>query len=227
MARYKRLEVLNALVSTGVTPVFYHSDIETVTAIARACVAGGIRTLEFTNRGDFAWEVFAALEKYCAKELRQAIVGVGSVIDAGTAAQFINCGASFVVGPSLSAEVARTCNRRKVAYIPGCETPSEISQAEELGCEIVKVFPAKSAGGPDFVRELLGPMPWTSIMPTGGLDVTRESLEPWFQAGVVSVGIGSKLISPDLIKSRDWDGLTRRCRELTALASELRGAKNV
>lgn len=226
MARYRRLDVLNALVATGVAPVFYHADLETAKSIARSCVAGGVRTLEFTNRGDFAWEVFSGLEKFCARELPAAVVGVGSVIEPATAALYINCGASFVVAPALNAEVARMCNRRKVAYIPGCETPTEISQAEELGCEIVKVFPAKAAGGPDFVREVLAPMPWTSIMPTGGLDVTRESLEPWFKAGVCAVGIGSRLISPDLIKARDWDGLTRKCRELAVLIAELKGTKS-
>jgi 2-dehydro-3-deoxyphosphogluconate aldolase/(4S)-4-hydroxy-2-oxoglutarate aldolase len=217
------LSVLNAIVEAGVAPVFYHGDLETVKAIARACVAGGVRVLEFTNRSDFAWEVFAGLEKFCAQELPAAIPGAGSVLDAPTAALYINCGASFIVGPATNPDVAKLCNRRKVAYIPGCETPSEVSFAEELGCEFVKVFPAKAAGGPDFVREALAPMPWSSVMPTGGLDVTRESLEPWFKAGVVAVGIGSKLISPDLVKARDWDGLTRRCRELTTLIRDIRG----
>ncbi len=225
MPRHKRLDVLNALVQTGVAPVFYHSDLETVKAIARACVAGGVRVLEFTNRGDFAWEVFAGLEKFCAKELPDAIPGAGSVLDAPTAALYIASGANFIVGPVTNPDVARLSNRRKVAYIPGCATPSEVSNAEEMGCEVVKVFPAKAAGGPDFVREVLAPMPWSSIMPTGGLDVTRESLEPWFKAGVVAVGIGSKLISPDLIQARDWDGLTRRCRDVTALIREMRSAK--
>lgn len=223
MSRYKRLDVLNAIVASGVAPVFYHSDLETVTAIARACVAGGVRVLEFTNRGDFAWEVFSGLEKYCAKELPQAIPGAGSVIDPATAALYAASGANFIVGPVTNDEVARLCNRRKLAYIPGCQTGTEVSHAEELGCEIIKVFPSGAAGGPDFVRELLAPMPWTSIMPTGGIDITKESLGPWFKAGVTAVGIGSKLISRDLIMARDWDGLTRRCRELVSTIRECRG----
>lgn len=222
MPRHKRLDVLNALVGAGVTPVFYHTDLETVKAVARACVAGGVRVLEFTNRGDFAWEVFAGLEKFCARELPEAVVGAGSILDPPTAALYINSGACFIVGPVTNPDVAKLCNRRKVAYIPGCGTASEVSYAEELGCEVVKVFPAQAAGGPDFVRETLAPMPWSSIMPTGGLDMTRASLEPWFKAGVVAVGIGSRLISADVIKARDWDGLTRRCRELTALIEDLR-----
>ncbi len=222
MPRHKRLDVLNAVAKTGVVPVFYHSDLESVKAIVRACVAGGITVLEFTNRGDFAWEVFGGLEKFCARELPEAVPGAGSVLDPATAALYVNSGANFIVGPVTNPEVARLCNRRKVAYVPGCATPSEVSAAEELGCEVVKVFPAKAAGGPDFVRELLAPMPWSSVMPTGGLDITRESLEPWFKAGVVAVGMGSKLISADIVKARDWDGLTRRCRDLVALIAALR-----
>lgn len=222
MSRYKRLEVLNAITAAGVAPVFYHADLETVTSIAKACVAGGIRVLEFTNRGDFAWEVFSGLEKYCARELKEAIPGAGSVIDPATAALYAASGANFIVGPVTNDEVARLCNRRKLAYIPGCQTGTEISHAEELGCEVVKLFPSGAAGGPDFVRELLAPMPWTSIMPTGGIDVTRESLGPWFSAGVVAVGIGSKLIARDLVAARDWDGLSRRCRELVATIRECR-----
>lgn len=223
MARHRRLDVLNAIVEIGVVPVFYHPDLETVKSIARACTAGGVRVLEFTNRGDFAWEVFGGLEKFCARELPDAIPGAGSVLDATTAALYVNSGANFIVGPVTNLEVAKLCNRRKTAYIPGCETPSEISFAEELGCEIVKIFPAKAAGGPDFVREVLAPMPWASVMPTGGLDITRESLEPWFKSGVVAVGMGSKLISVDIVNARDWEGLSRRCRELTALIGTLRG----
>jgi len=226
LPRHKRLEVLNAIAETGVAPVFYHGDLETVKAVARACVAGGVRVLEFTNRGDFAWEVFAGLEKFCARELPAAVCGAGSVLDPATAALYINSGACFIVGPATNPEVAKLCNRRKVAYVPGCQTVSEVSYAEELGCEVVKVFPAKAAGGPEFVRELLAPMPWSSIMPTGGLDVTRESLEPWFKAGVVAVGMGSKLISSDIIKAHDWEGLTRRCRDLVSLIRELRAPGN-
>ena len=168
MARYRRMDVLNAMYTTGIVPVFYHPDLEVVTNVARACARGGARLLEFTNRGDFAWEVFRELERFCAKDVPEMITGVGSVVDPGTATLYINNGASFVVGPVLNAEVARACNRRKVPYSPGCGTASEISAAEELGCEIVKIFPGAEVGGPPFVKAVKGPCPWTSIMPTGG-----------------------------------------------------------
>lgn len=225
MARYKRLQVLNAIHEIGAVPVFYNGDIETARNIVSACVRGGIRVLEFTNRGDFAWEVFAALEKYCAKELPEAILGVGSVLDPATAALYINCGASFIVGPVTNPDVAKVCNRRKISYSPGCGTASEVSYAEELGCEIVKVFPGSAAGGPGFVRDLRAPMPWSSIMPTGGVDVTRESLSSWFNAGVCAVGVGSRLVSADLVKNKDWTALEQRCRDVVATIREIRGGK--
>ena len=225
MARYRRLQVLNAINEIGVVPVFYSGDLDIATSIARACSAGGIRVLEFTNRGDFAWEVFSALEKYCASELPEAILGAGSVLDPATAAAYINSGANFIVGPVTNPDVAKLCNRRKISYTPGCGTASEVSYAEELGCEIVKVFPGSAAGGPGFVRDLLAPMPWSSILPTGGVDITRESLSAWFEAGVCAVGISSKLVSADIVRAKDWTALETRCREVLALVRELRAGR--
>ncbi|MBI4305498.1 MAG: bifunctional 4-hydroxy-2-oxoglutarate aldolase/2-dehydro-3-deoxy-phosphogluconate aldolase [Chloroflexi bacterium] len=223
MSRYCRLDVLNQIRQVGVVPVFYNADVETAKAIVRACVDGGARVLEFTNRGDHAWEVFSELERHCEKEIQAAVLGAGSVIDSATAALYINNGASFIVGPSTNPEVATLCHRRKVAYIPGCATPTEISNAEALGCDVVKVFPGDSVGGPDFVKAVLAPMPWSSVMPTGGVDITRESLAGWFGAGVFAVGIGSKLISSDIVKARDWPALTKRVRSTIQLIQGIRG----
>jgi 2-dehydro-3-deoxyphosphogluconate aldolase/(4S)-4-hydroxy-2-oxoglutarate aldolase len=222
VARFRRLQVLNAINEIGVVPVFYNGNLDAVQNIVRACAAGGIRVLEFTNRGDHAWEVFSELEKYCATEVPDAILGAGSVLEPATAAMYINSGANFIVGPVTNPEVARLCNRRKVSYTPGAGTASEVSAAEELGCEIIKVFPGSGAGGPGFVKDLLGPMPWSSIMPTGGVNITRESLAGWFDAGVVAVGMGSKLVSADVIKNRDWDTLEERSRQVVATIQEIR-----
>src|SRR5512135_1334009 len=223
MARHRRMDVLNAMYSTGVVPVFYHPDAEVVTSVARACARGGARLLEFTNRGDLAWEVFRELERFCARELPEMITGVGSVVDAGTATLYINNGASFVVGPLLNPDVARTCNRRKIAYSPGCGTVSEIAAAEELGCEIVKIFPGAEVGGPSFVKAVAGPCPWTSIMPTGGVEPTEASLSAWFKAGVACVGIGSNLITRELLATKDWDGLAARVEGTLAIIRKIRG----
>jgi 2-dehydro-3-deoxyphosphogluconate aldolase/(4S)-4-hydroxy-2-oxoglutarate aldolase len=196
--------------------------VETAKAVLRAVAAGGCTLLEFTNRGDHAWSVFSELERYCAAELPQMMLGVGSVVDAPTAALYINCGASFVVGPLLNAEVARVCNRRGVPYSPGCGSATEIGEAQELGVEIVKIFPGSQVGGPGFARAVRGPMPWTRIMPTGGVDPTEESLGAWFGAGVSCVGMGSKLITKELVAAGDWEGLTARVKDVLALVARLR-----
>jgi 2-dehydro-3-deoxyphosphogluconate aldolase/(4S)-4-hydroxy-2-oxoglutarate aldolase len=222
MSRYTRLQVLNAMHEVGVVPVFYHADVDVVLNVAKACVKGGALLLEFTNRGDFAHDVFRELERFCAKDLKAMITGVGSVVDPGTASLYINNGANFIVGPLLNADVARACNRRKVPYSPGCGTVSEIGQAEELGCEIVKIFPGAEVGGPSFVEAVKGPCPWTSIMPTGGVDPTEESLTRWFKAGIVCAGIGSKLITKELLAAKDYDGIARNVEQTVAIVKKLK-----
>jgi 2-dehydro-3-deoxyphosphogluconate aldolase / (4S)-4-hydroxy-2-oxoglutarate aldolase len=225
MARFARLKVLNTMVETGMVPVFYHPEIEVARQVAAAVAAGGCPLLEFTNRGDHAWEVFTELERHCAREVPGMILGVGSVVDPGTASLFINCGASFVVGPVLNPDVARACNRRKIPYSPGCGSASEISQAEELGCEIVKVFPGSEVGGPAFVKAVKAPCPWVSIMPTGGVDSTEASLKAWFDAGVTCVGMGSNLITKDMIKNADYKAITEKVRVTLELIRKIRGGK--
>jgi 2-dehydro-3-deoxyphosphogluconate aldolase/(4S)-4-hydroxy-2-oxoglutarate aldolase len=214
VAGFSRLHVLNEIMRIGLVPVFYQGDVALAKEIVAACAAGGARVVEFTNRGDNAYRVFSDLVAHFATADPEVILGVGSVVDPATAALYISSGANFVVSPILNAEVARTCNRRKVAHSPGCGSVSEISAAEELGLEIVKVFPGNLVGGPHFVRSVLGPMPWARLMPTGGVDATRESVTEWFEAGVAAVGIGSKLITKALVATRDFDELAQKVSQL-------------
>ncbi|MHC1727125.1 MAG: bifunctional 4-hydroxy-2-oxoglutarate aldolase/2-dehydro-3-deoxy-phosphogluconate aldolase [Syntrophobacteraceae bacterium] len=222
MARYMRMDVLNSMYALGVVPVFYNKDLEAARHIVDACAEGGARVIEFTNRGDFAWQVFCELNKYCERERPGVILGVGSIIDAPTAALYIGCGANFVVGPLLNPEIARLCNRRKIAYSPGCGSVSEISAAEELGVEIVKVFPGKEVGGPAFVKSVLGPMPWTRIMPTGGVEPTEASIKSWIGAGAACLGMGSNLITKAMVERNDWGGLTSQVANCLELVKNVR-----
>ena len=211
--RHDRLTVLNALEAQGVAPVFYHADPEVCLNVIRACARGGARAIEFTNRGDFAVDLFGELARELQKTDPDIILGIGSVIDAPTAAMFLNRGARFIVSPCLVEDVARVCNRRMTAYFPGCGSVTEIGQAHELGCEIVKLFPGASVGGADFVKAVLGPMPWTKIMPTGGVDPDEASIAKWFGSGIVAAGMGSKLITDAAVKSGDWAGIEAQVRK--------------
>jgi len=222
MARFSRMEVLNTIVELGLVPVFYNPDLEVAKRIVAACGAGGARVVEFTNRGDRAWNIFTQLIEWVDESHPEIILGVGSVIDMPTAAMYIGSGANFVVGPVLNPEIARSCNRRKVAYSPGCGSVSEISQAEELGVEIVKVFPGMQVGGPAFVKAVRGPMPWTRIMPTGGVDATEESIRAWFEAGVACVGMGSKLITKELVAAGDFEAISNKVVQVLAWIKEAR-----
>lgn len=222
MARFSRLEVLNTIVETGLVPLFYHADVAVTKKIAEAIAAGGARVLEFTNRGDFAPLVFAELSQYLAKTNSNIILGAGSVMDAPTAAMYIASGANFIVSSILNPDVAVLCNRRKIAYSPGCGSASEIARAEELGVEIVKLFPGDSVGGPSFVNAILGPSPWTRLMPTGGVDATKESITAWFKAGTAAVGIGSNLIRKDLIAAGDYAAITAKTAEVLSWIREVR-----
>ncbi len=206
MAKYSRLEVVGVMQDTGMVPLFYHSDIAVGKKVLRACYDGGARLLEFTARGDFAADVFGELNKYALKELPGMIMGVGSITDAAAASLFLQLGANFVVTPSLRKDIAIVCNRRKVLWSPGCGSLTEINNAEELGCEIVKLFPG-AIYGPDFVKAIKGPQPWTSVMPTGGVSTEAENLKGWFEAGVTCVGMGSKLISKTLLADERFDTL--------------------
>ena len=202
-------------------PLFYHPDIEVCKKVVSACYKGGARLLEFTNRGDYAHEVFGELNKFCAKELPEMMMGVGSVVDQGTASLYLQLGADFIVSASLRKDVAMVCNRRKVLYSPGCGTLTEIGEAEELGCEVVKLFPG-STYGPGFIKAIRGPQPWTSIMPTGGVSPDRDNLKSWFDAGAYCVGMGSKLMLKDADGNYDYEGIQTLCRQTLELIKELR-----
>jgi len=220
MARFTRIEVALKMKETGMVPVFYHANTEVCKKVVKACYDGGVRLFEFTNRGDFATLVFAELNKWAQQECPEMIMGVGSVIDEGTAAMYIALGANFIVSPLVDEATARVCNKRKIAWSPGCGTVTEIGRAHELGAEVVKIFPGTEVGGPGFVKAVKGPMPWTSIMPTGGVSPTEENLRAWFEAGVTCVGMGSKLFPKEVLANENYSYITQKCEEALEIISK-------
>jgi len=222
MAQYTRIEVAAVMRDTGMVPLFFHSDIELGKKVLKACYDGGARLMEFTARGDFAHEVFGELTKYAIKELPGMVMGVGSVTDAAAASLYLALGANFVVTPVLREDIAIVCNRRKVLWSPGCGSLTEIARAEELGCEIVKLFPG-DIYGPQFVKGIKGPQPWTSIMPTGGVSPTEDNLKAWFDAGVTCVGMGSQLISKGILANKDFEGLKNKVKEALQIIKKVQG----
>ena len=222
MAQFTRIEVAQTMKESGMVPLFFNSDVAVAKKVLKACYDGGARLMEFTARGDFALEVFTELTKYATKELPGMIMGVGSVTDSGAASAYMLKGANFVVTPVLREDIAMVCNRRKVLWSPGCGSLTEIAKAEELGCEIVKLFPG-STYGPGFVKGVLAPQPWTSIMPTGGVSPTEENLKGWFDAGVTCVGMGSKLMAKHADGSFDYDKIEQQTQDALEIIKSIRG----
>jgi 2-dehydro-3-deoxyphosphogluconate aldolase / (4S)-4-hydroxy-2-oxoglutarate aldolase len=225
VARYRRLETLSLMREIGILPIFYEPHVDVARQLVAACADGGARVVEFTNRGDRAVHVYTQVAEWCAANKPEVVLGAGTILDAPTAALYLAAGANFIVAPHLDEETAKLCNSRKIPYLPGCGTVTEISRAHTLGVEYCKLFPAAEIGGPTFVKNLRGPLPWADIMPTGGVQPTRESLSAWFAAGAPCVGMGSNLFTPELIAKKDYAGITARVREIVELIKDVRHAK--
>lgn len=222
MTKFDKIQVMQKIGETGMVPVFYHKDAEVAKNVIKACYEGGVRAFEFTNRGDFAHEVFAECVKFAAVECPELAMGVGSVVDAATAALYIQLGACFVVGPLFNPDIVPVCNRRLIPYCPGCGSVSEIGKAQEMGCDLCKVFPG-DVYGPAFVKGMMAPCPWSKLMVTGGVSPTEENLTSWIKAGVYCVGMGSKLFPSDKVKACDWQYVTDKCKEALGYIAKARG----
>ena len=224
MAKFNKIQVMTVMKETGMVPVFFNSDIDICKNVIKACYEGGVRVFEFTNRGDFAHEIFGELVKWANKECPELILGAGTVVDAPTAALYIQLGANFIVGPNFNPEIAPVCNRRLVPYSPGCGSVSEMSNAQAAGCDVTKVFPAGNVGGPSFVKNVLGPLRWSNIMVTGAVEPTEANLTEWIKSGVMCVGMGSKLFPKEVIASANWQAITDKCKEALVYIKEARNS---
>lgn len=222
MAKFNKVQIIAAMKATGMVPVFYNKDIEISKQVVKACYDGGVRAFEFTNRGEFAHEIFGELVKFAAKECPEMILGIGSIVDAGTASLYLQLGANFIVGPLFNPDVAKVCNRRLVPYSPGCGSVTEIGYAQEAGCDVCKVFPAGNVGGPSFVKNVMAPMPWSMLMVTGAVEPTEENLSAWIKAGVLCVGMGSNLFPAEVVAAKEWSKVTELCKSSLAIIAKYR-----
>ncbi|MDR2058367.1 MAG: bifunctional 4-hydroxy-2-oxoglutarate aldolase/2-dehydro-3-deoxy-phosphogluconate aldolase [Dysgonamonadaceae bacterium] len=220
MARFNKLQVLETMLSSGIIPVFYHSDIDVAKHVVKACYEGGIKVFEFTNRGEFAHEIFGELSKFITKECKQMVLGIGSVVDAPTASAYIQLGANFIVSPLFNPDIAKTANRRLVPYLPGCGTVSETGLAQEAGCDLCKIFPGDVLGAA-FVKAIKAPMPWSMLMVTGGVKPEEANLKMWFDAGVSCVGIGANLFPKEVIAAGEWEKITALCKNTLEITKKL------
>lgn len=226
MASFRRLDVYNAMLDSGLVPLYYNPDLITMQKAIAAAVEGGSRVFEFTNRGDGAYLLFNKLIEFCRAEFPQLIIGAGSVVEPGTGALYIASGADFIVGSLFNVDLAKLCNRRKIAYIPGCATTTEIANAEEYGVEIIKIFPGSTVGGPKFVKAILAPTPWSLIMPTGGVSAEKANLQVWFDAGVAAVGMGSAIFQKEWIKAGEYPKIRDLVAQVLAWIKEIRSGES-
>ncbi|MHC5138620.1 MAG: bifunctional 4-hydroxy-2-oxoglutarate aldolase/2-dehydro-3-deoxy-phosphogluconate aldolase [Planctomycetota bacterium] len=222
MSRHSRLETLTRIRGLGLVPIFNSHDIALAESIVRACYDGGASVVEFTNRGDRAIDIFRQLAVYRDEQLPQVVLGAGSIMDAPTAAMYIAAGADFIVSPVLDEQIAVLCNGRKIPFIPGCCTVTEIHTAHTLGVEFCKLFPGDCLGGPGFIKSVKGPMPWTEIIAMGGIAPTEESLGEWFAAGTAAVGMSSKLFPKTLLEVGDFEQISRIVRQTIEIISKVR-----
>ncbi|MBQ9194669.1 MAG: bifunctional 4-hydroxy-2-oxoglutarate aldolase/2-dehydro-3-deoxy-phosphogluconate aldolase [Bacteroidales bacterium] len=213
MAKFNKIDTISIIKNTGIVPVFYNKDAEITKKVVKACYDGGIRAFEFTNRGDGANEVFKEVMAFVRKECPEMALGAGTILDAPTAVLYMQMGADFLVSPCMAEDVVKLANRRGVPYSPGCGTVTEMVKAMELGCDLVKVFPAGTVGGPSFVKNILGPLPWAMVMCTGAVEPTEENLTAWAKSGVTAVGMGSKLFPKDVVAAGKWEEISSLCRQ--------------
>lgn len=215
-------EALRRIRSCAVMPIFYNGDEEKCMNVLRAIYEGGIKQAEFTNRAAGALGIFERLHARVQSELPDMLFGAGTVIDGATASAYINAGAAFIVSPVFDEDAAELCAARRLPYMPGCMTPSEIQRAYAAGADVCKLFPADCAGGPAFIKALRGPMPWIEIMPTGGISTDEADLAEWFKAGAFCVGIGSKLISKEDVDTNRFDSIKRKAQNLVKVIKKLK-----
>jgi 2-dehydro-3-deoxyphosphogluconate aldolase/(4S)-4-hydroxy-2-oxoglutarate aldolase len=217
----KKAAIIKLIPEQGILPLYFNKDAEVSVDILHALYAAGIKTIEYTNRGEAALKNFAKLREVCDKELGGMYLGIGTIKDAAGAQSFIDAGADYIISPGLVDEVVATADKANVLWIPGCMTPSEIIKAENLGAKVIKLFPGNVLG-PSFLSAVKAVFPNLLFMPTGGVELTKESIGGWFKAGVCAVGMGSQLISAAVMEGKKYTELTESTKQAIAIVNASR-----
>jgi 2-dehydro-3-deoxyphosphogluconate aldolase/(4S)-4-hydroxy-2-oxoglutarate aldolase len=198
-------QVIQGISEQGLLPLFFHADASVSLEVVKALYKAGIRYIEYTNRGESALQNFRSLKEHRA-EMPDLQLGIGTIKTATEAADFIAAGADFIISPVVNPEVGQAAEAAGLLWIPGCFSPTEIHQARNCGAKLVKIFPANILG-PDFIASVKELFPGQLYMPTGGVEVEEQNISTWFRAGVCAVGMGSKLISKEILENRSYDEL--------------------
>jgi 2-dehydro-3-deoxyphosphogluconate aldolase/(4S)-4-hydroxy-2-oxoglutarate aldolase len=216
-------EIKKLIQQQGVLPLYFHEDAGVSIEVLKALHEAGIRVIEYTNRGDNALINFKKLKEECAVNYKDMCLGVGTIKSADAAIAFINAGADFLISPCWDDEILAACNEKNYLWIPGCMTSTEIANAEAKGITMVKLFPG-SLLGPSYVSALKEVFSGMEFMPTGGVSLNKKNLEEWFMSGVVAVGMGSKLISKDMLASKEYNKITELAKQAIDIIVQIRSA---
>jgi 2-dehydro-3-deoxyphosphogluconate aldolase/(4S)-4-hydroxy-2-oxoglutarate aldolase len=222
----KKSEIVKLIPEQGLLPLFYNKDAEVSVEVLRALYKAGIRSVEYTNRGEAALQNFKKLREVCDKEMVGMYLGVGTIKNAKAAEHFIEAGADYIISPGLVKEVAKLADKEDMLWVPGCMTPTEIIRAEKLGAKMIKLFPGNLLG-PSFLSAVKELFPDLLFMPTGGVEVDRENISGWFKAGVCAVGMGSKLITKQAMENRDYEKITELTRQAMDIIKGVRNGKQL
>ena len=217
----KKSELLQLIPQQGILPLYFYKDTEVSIQVLKALFNAGIRTVEYTNRGEAALKNFKEMRRVCDTELNGMYLGVGTIKDSASAQAFIDAGADYIISPGLVEDAIKVADKNGIFWVPGCMTPSEIIRAEQLGAKMVKLFPGNILG-PSFVSAIKELFPNLLFMPTGGVDLDKENISGWFKAGVCAVGMGSKLISKQLLEQKDYAKIEELTREAISIIKSIK-----
>lgn len=217
----KKATLLKLIPEQGILPLYFNKDTATSIDLLKALYSAGIRTVEYTNRGEAALINFKAMRKVCDTELNGMYLGVGTIKNAASAQAFIDAGADYIISPGLAEDVAEVSDKHNILWVPGCMTPTEIIRAEKLGAKVIKLFPGNILG-PSFLSAIKELFPDLLFMPTGGVDLDKDNIAGWFKAGVCAVGMGSKLVSKDVMENKKYDELIASTKEALDIVQSCR-----